>query len=123
MDKKTLEELKGKLEKEKIKIEEELKKFATKDEKLAGDWDTRFPKFDGASGSSNLETAADEVEEYASLLPLEYALEVKLKNINSSLNKMKSGKYGICEKCGKEIPIERLKIYPEASFCLKCKAK
>ena len=123
MDNKLIKELKEKLEKEKIKIEEELKKFANKDEKLAGDWDTRFPKFDGSSGSSNLETAADEVEEYISLLPLEYALELKLKNVNSALNKIKNGKYGICEKCGKEIPIERLKIYPEANFCLKCKAK
>lgn len=116
MDKKILKESKEKLEKDKLAIENELKKFAKKDNKLAGDWDTRFPKLDGG----NLEEAADEVEEYGNLLPQEYNLELRLQNINSALEKIKNNKYGICEKCKKEIPIERLKISPEARFCLKC---
>ena len=121
MDKKLLKELKEKLEKEKSQIEEELKKFAKKDEKLKGDWDTRYPKWDGEAGSSSLETMADELEEYESLLPVEHVLELKLRDIDSALEKIKKGKYGICEKCGKEIEIERLKAIPEAKFCLKCK--
>jgi len=122
MDKKLLKELKEKLEKEKSQIEEELKKFAKKDEKLKGDWDTRYPKWDGEAGSSSLETMADELEEYESLLPVEHVLELKLRDIDSALEKIKKEKYGICEKCGKEIDIERLKTIPEARFCLKCKA-
>jgi len=122
MDKKLLKELKEKLEKEKSRIEEELKKFAKKDEKLKGDWDTKYPKWDGEAGSSSLETMANEVEEYESLLPIEQTLELKLRDINLALEKIKKGKYGICEKCGKEIDIERLKTIPEARFCLKCKA-
>jgi len=121
MDKKLLKELKEKLEKEKSQIEEELKKFAKKDEKLKGDWDTRYPKWDGEAGSSSLETMADELEEYESLLPVEHVLELKLRDIDSALEKIKKEKYGICEKCGKEIEIERLKAIPEAKFCLKCK--
>ena len=121
MDKKLLKELKEKLEKEKSQIEEELKKFAKKDEKLKGDWDTRYPKWDGEAGSSSLETMADELEEYESLLPVEHVLELKLRDINLALEKIKKEKYGICEKCGKEIEIERLKAIPEAKFCLKCK--
>jgi len=133
VNKKLLEELKQNLEKEKVTIEEELKKFAKKDEKLKGDWDTRFPKWDGSEvGSAALEKAADEVEEYNILLPIEYNLELKLKNIDLALEKIKKGKprtkkglvrgkYGICERCGKEIDEKRLKISPEARFCLKCK--
>lgn len=122
MNKKLLDEFKKTLEKEKNQIEEELKKFAQKDEKLPGDWDTRFPKFDGSEvGSAALEKAADEVEEYSTLLPIEYSLELRLKNINLALEKIKKNKYGICENCGKEIPIERLKASPEARFCLGCK--
>ena len=122
MDKKLLNELKEKLEKEKITIEEELKGFAKKDEKLKGDWDTRFPKWDGSeAGGAALEKAADEVEEYSALLPIEYNLELKLKNIDLALEKIKKGEYGTCEKCGKEISEKRLKVYPEARFCLKCK--
>lgn len=122
MNQKLLEELKEKLEKEKKAAEEALKKFAKKDEKLKGDWDTIFPKFNGGeAGSAALEKAADEVEEYSTLLPIEYSLELKLKNIDLALEKMKNDQYGICEKCAKVIDEERLKVSPEARFCLKCK--
>jgi DnaK suppressor protein len=121
--KKIIEELKAKLEREKKLLEEELKKFAEKDKKLAGDWDTRFPHFDGGeAGGAALEKAADEIEEYSTLLPIEYALETRLQNINLALEKVKHHpeKYGICENCGKKIELERLKISPEARLCLKC---
>jgi len=122
MNKKLLEKSRQKLEKEKVTIEKELKKFAKKDKKLKGDWDTRFPKWDGSEvGSAALEKAADEVEEYGTLLPIEYNLELKLKNIDLALEKIKRDKYGTCEKCGKEIDEKRLEVYPEARFCLKCK--
>jgi len=116
MDKKILKEIKQKLENDKSAIEKELKKFAKKDDKLPGDWDTRFPRINGGS----LEEAADEVEEYSNLLPQEYNLELRLQGINSALEKIKNNKYGSCEKCKKEIPIERLKISPDARFCIKC---
>ena len=121
MNKKPLEKLRQKLEKERVIIEGELKKFAKKDERLSGDWDTRFPHWGGEAGGAGLEKAADEVEEYSTLLPIEYNLELKLKNIDLALEKIKKGKYGMCEKCGKKIDEKRLKIYPEARICLKCK--
>ena len=120
MNKKLLKELKEKLEKQKNSIETELEKFATKDKKLKGDWDTRYPKFNGGAGSQAMEDAADQVEEYVTLLPIEHNMELRLQSINSALEKMKKGKYGKCEKCGKKIIEERLKIYPEARFCVKC---
>lgn len=121
VNKKLLKELKGKLEKEKVNIEKNLQRFAKKDEKIKGDWDTRFPRWNGDSGSSALERAANEVEEYSTLLPIEYNLELKWKNINWALEKIKKGKYGICESCGKKIAEKRLKVHPEARICLKCK--
>jgi DnaK suppressor protein len=121
MNQKTIDELKQKLEKERTILEEQLKKFATKDEKMEGDWDTRFPKLEGnVSGSSSLEAAADEVEEYSTLLPMEHSMELRLRNIDSALEKIKNGKYGLCEKCGKEIPIDRLNVSPESRLCLDC---
>ena len=121
MNKKLLEKLRQKLEYEKVSIKKELKKFAKKDKKLKGDWDTRFPHWGGEAGGASLEKAADEVEEYEARLPVEYSLELKLKNIDLALEKIKKGKYGMCEKCEKKIDERRLKIYPEARFCLKCK--
>lgn len=121
MNKKLLQKLRQKLEQEKEVLEKELQSFAKKDKKLPEDWDTRFPHFDGEAGGSILEKAANEVEEYSTLLPIEYALETRLKNINLALEKIKKGKYGICERCQREIEKERLEIYPEAKYCLKCK--
>ncbi|MCK4454348.1 TraR/DksA family transcriptional regulator [Candidatus Parcubacteria bacterium] len=117
MDKKFLKEIKKRLEKEKAAIEKELGNFAKKDPKLKGDWDSLFPQFDGGS----LEEAADEVEEYSTRLPIEFSLELKLRDINLALENIEKGRYGKCEKCGKLIPKDRLKIFPEARTCNKCK--
>ncbi len=120
MDEKILKQLEKKLKEKKQKIEESLKDFANKDKKLKGDWDTKYPKFEESSGDK-LEEASDEVEEYANLLPVEHSLELQLEKINKALEKIKKGDYGLCEKCKKEISIGRLKAFPEASFCNKCK--
>lgn len=115
--KQTLEELKEKLNQEKTAVESQLKKFAEKDKNLPGDWDTKYPKLNGA----HLEEAADEVEAYGNLLSVEYSLEIRLKNINEALEKIEKGKYGECEKCGKEISEERLRVSPEGKSCVTCK--
>ena len=120
MNKQLLAKIKEKLEKAKISIEQELKNFAEKDKKIKGDWDTKFPKFNGGAGSQQLEESADEVEEYVTRLPIEHSLELRLKNINLALEKIKEGKYGKCEKCSGEIEEERLKVYPDAKWCIKC---
>jgi len=108
------QEIKEKLEQEKSAIEKQLGTFANKDPNLKGDWDSRFPKFDG-----NIEEAADEVEEYGSRLPVEFSLETRLRDVNIALEKLAKGKYGKCEKCGKEIEKERLEIHPAARFCME----
>jgi len=123
MDKKIQEELKEKLEQEKKDIEKELKTFADKDPDLKSDLHTRFPEGSRGAGGSALEDAADQVEEYITRLPVEYALELRLKNIDLAFEKMEKGNYGICENCGKEISEDRLKIYPAARICLNCKQK
>jgi len=116
MNEKLLEKLKEKLEKEKKLIQEELKRFAIKDDLPKGDWETLYPNRENGS----TEEEADEVQEYSNLLPIEHSLEVKLRNIELALEKIKRGKYGLCEKCGKKISRQRLLACPEASTCLKC---
>ena len=113
-----LEELKKKLEKNKEKLERELKGFAEKDKKLKGDWDTKYPKFDGGK----MEEEADEVEEYSNLLPIENTLELELGKVNRALRKIEKGTYGICEKCKNPISEDRLKVYPRAVYCKKCRS-
>jgi DnaK suppressor protein len=46
-----------------------------------------------------------------------------IRKIRSSLEDIEEGEYGICEDCGMEIAIERLKARPIAKRCIKCKTK
>jgi DnaK suppressor protein len=40
--------------------------------------------------------------------------------IAGALRRMDEGTYGKCERCGREIPIERLEARPTASLCVSC---
>ena len=123
MDKKLTQELSEKLKREKKTVEEELERIAKKDPNLKDDWDSKFPKLNGEFGGAALEVGADEVEAYGNRLPVEYALEIKLRDINIALEKVAKGNYGKCENCKKDIDEKRLKVYPEARLCMKCQAK
>lgn len=50
-------------------------------------------------------------------------LERKIGQTKKALERLKKGKYGICEDCGKMIDTERLSVYPEATVCTSCQAK
>ncbi|MDR2211715.1 MAG: TraR/DksA family transcriptional regulator [Spirochaetaceae bacterium] len=50
------------------------------------------------------------------------AQEIKrLKLIDSALTRIEQGKYGLCMKCGKRIPRDRLEAIPYALMCIDCK--
>ena len=46
-----------------------------------------------------------------------------INKIRQSLEDIENGEYGICEDCGEDISIERLKARPVTSFCIRCKTK
>lgn len=46
----------------------------------------------------------------------------KLRNIDEALLKLDEGEYGVCEECGDEIPLGRLKVMPFARYCVRCKS-
>ncbi len=114
---KEIEQLKIVLQNKREELKKELACFA--DQENANDWQTRYPNVPG----EGWEEEADEVEEYENLLPVEHTLENKLKNVNLALEKIEKGEYGKCENCGKEIPLERLKAFPEAKVCSECNKK
>jgi RNA polymerase-binding transcription factor len=42
--------------------------------------------------------------------------------IQEALRRLDEGDYGICEECGEEIGIERLKARPVTTLCIGCKS-
>lgn len=125
MEKKTINELKKKLEAEKILLEKDLLKFADKDKKVPYDYDTRFPELDVATRPSAPDENASEIDNYDNLLAVEHALELRLQEVGEALEKIKKNddSYGKCEKCQEEIVIERLRANPAAKICVKCANK
>jgi RNA polymerase-binding protein DksA len=71
------------------------------------------------------ELTGDEVDlnvyEREKTLGLVAAYERRLEEIDLTLKVAAQGKYGICERCGKPIDPERLKIFPETRLCVNCK--
>jgi RNA polymerase-binding protein DksA len=45
----------------------------------------------------------------------------RLKLIDAALTRIQQGKYGLCMKCGKRIPQDRLEAIPYALMCIDCK--
>ncbi|HSM90338.1 MAG TPA: RNA polymerase-binding protein DksA, partial [Desulfobacterales bacterium] len=45
-----------------------------------------------------------------------------IKKIKQALDRIENGTYGICESCGEEISVKRLKARPVTTQCIECKA-
>lgn len=101
------EELKKKLEESKKKLEIQIKELMT--------------EVDMGDDTDHLEEEADETEEATNQFAAAIPLKERLADVESALEKIRTGKYGICEKCGKEIELELLEIDPESRYCRDCK--
>jgi DnaK suppressor protein len=45
----------------------------------------------------------------------------ELQEIESALQKIENGEYGICEMCEEPIGFQRLKVKPHAVYCIDCR--
>ncbi len=44
----------------------------------------------------------------------------RLKGLKRNLSKLGTSEFGMCPKCKKQIPIERILLAPQSSFCVNC---
>jgi DnaK suppressor protein len=44
-----------------------------------------------------------------------------LDRVRAALARIDAGTYGVCDRCGAEIPPARLEAVPSASLCIQCK--
>ena len=68
------------------------------------------------------DVAAD-IYERGKTISLIRGLEAKLHSLDRAIEMASKGTYGVCEKCGTEIPQERLDIMPETTLCVHCAGK
>jgi RNA polymerase-binding transcription factor DksA len=43
-----------------------------------------------------------------------------LAEVDAALERLRTGAYGVCERCGGQIPAERLEVRPVARTCVAC---
>jgi RNA polymerase-binding protein DksA len=69
-----------------------------------------------------VDVAADDIDR--KMLEALGAAEMKrFKLIDNAIARIKTGKYGLCVKCGKRIPQDRLEAIPYALLCVDCKSE
>ncbi len=108
---------KGKLEEELKTLLEELKTVGRINPDNPGDWQPVPQDVDIDSADEN--EVADKIEFYEGNSAILKQLETQYNEVKTALEKIKNGKYGICEKCGKEIEKGRLAVNPSAKTCMK----
>ncbi|WP_430779879.1 TraR/DksA family transcriptional regulator [Actinoplanes sp. G11-F43] len=45
----------------------------------------------------------------------------RINQVERAIDRLGSGNYGWCERCGEQIPVERLAAFPSATLCVSCK--
>lgn len=68
------------------------------------------------------DTATELFDQERGMALKEHELTI-IKKIDDSLNRIEGGNYGKCERCGAEIPEERLEFIPYADLCVTCQDK
>ncbi len=81
----------------------------------------KVPEFGSDVDSGDEET--DEAEKFGTQLSIAQTYKERLADVDVALRKIEKKKYGICEKCGKEISLDVLKVTPESRLCKGCKKK
>ncbi|MBI4058054.1 TraR/DksA C4-type zinc finger protein [Candidatus Microgenomates bacterium] len=107
----TLGEIKDYLLAQQAKLEGKLELFDKEESQLS----ERLPEsyeLGTYSWQSNVRETKEAVKE--ELMSL-------LKGIDKALIKVEAGTYGLCERCGRPIEEERLRILPTSLLCLGCK--
>ena len=46
-----------------------------------------------------------------------------IRKIQAAMQRIEDGSYGICEECGEDISIPRLKARPVTKLCINCKSR
>jgi len=117
MNKKDLEYFKGKLEKEKEVLEDELATVGRVNPDRPDSWDATPGDIEVDNADDN--EVADKMEELEENNLIMQQLEQQLNDVNDAIDKIKNDKYGLCEISVQPIEKERLEANPSARTCIK----
>jgi len=118
LDEKAIAQIKADLIIKRDQILNDLKDVSQEDNHEADNLGAKFPEY-GDKPDEN----AQEITDYSTSVMAEKVLEKTLEDINSALDRIEKGTYGICKYCHKPISLKRLLARPVASSCIACKTE
>jgi DnaK suppressor protein len=73
----------------------------------------------GSSSGDEMDVASEHAEAatHARLIEHRWSTQAVL---DDALERLRVGLYGVCEECGEEISLERLRVMPFAAYCIDC---
>ena len=83
--------------------------------------DVEDGELSSAAGDQHIADHASEMVDRELDVSLEENAEQIVYEIDRALARIDAGTYGRCERCGQEIPEERLEAVPYATLCVTCK--
>lgn len=103
-------------------IENYLKREEKKTKETLNELKKEDPFSDPSHASENAASDTDAFEQssHQRIESLQKELKQRLSAIGRALFRIKKGKYGFCEECGKAIAPQRLEIIPTATLCMDC---
>jgi RNA polymerase-binding protein DksA len=75
---------------------------------------------EGGVPSNHMADVGTNVYERERLMTFEQEMRDRVTAIEDALQRMDNGEYGTCERCGKQIPLTRLRAMPFTRFCVDC---
>ena len=83
------------------------------------------PFTDSSRLNDNAAVDTDAAEQFGHLRvsALKRTVDRTIIQVRKAMTRIKIGKYGICERCGKFIDTDRLMIMPETTLCVDCERK
>ncbi len=70
-----------------------------------------------------MDADAAETTGHMEVSAVKQAMDRSIIQVRKALSRIKFGKYGVCEKCGKMIDTDRLMIMPETTICVDCERR
>jgi DnaK suppressor protein len=52
-----------------------------------------------------------------------HSAQLALADVEAALDRMRTGTYGRCVHCSRQLPIERLEVVPQAALCMPCQQR
>lgn len=114
----TLDRFRKRLEEERERLEEQIADY----ERVLEEARLTESSSDRSPDPGNAEASSMKLE-YAKELSIEQNTLDLLSKANRALERIDAGTYGICESCGKAIPIERLEVLPYSTLCVECASR